>query len=245
MIGIFDSGIGGLTILKEILKENFDYHYLYYSDSKNNPYGDKKQKEIETIVFEIVETLIARGCQIIVIACNTASTVCVKKLREKYKNISFIATEPAYKMIHDYNNDGKTLVMATKATIESKKFQDLYKLYDNHKTILYPCVGLAELIEENNQEKIEKYLNDNLKQFNKIDNVVLGCTHYPLIKKQLNKVLNNPNFFDGGHGISMQLKRTIEKYNIKKSKNKIEFFDSSNNKFKKERFFEMLNSVKF
>ena len=227
MIGIFDSGIGGVTILKEILKENFDYHYLYYSDSKNNPYGDKKQKEIETIVFEIVETLIARGCQIIVIACNTASTVCVKKLREKYKNISFIATEPAYKMIHDYNNDGKTLVMATKATIESKKFQD------------------AELIEENNQEKIEKYLNDNLKQFNKIDNVVLGCTHYPLIKKQLNKVLNNPNFFDGGHGISMQLKRTIEKYNIKKSKNKIEFFDSSNNKFKKERFFKMLNSVKF
>ena len=83
MIGIFDSGIGGVTILKEILKENFDYHYLYYSDSKNNPYGDKKQKEIETIVFEIVETLIARGCQIIVIACNTASTVCVKKLREK------------------------------------------------------------------------------------------------------------------------------------------------------------------
>ena len=87
--------------------------------------------------------------------------------------------------------------------------------------------------------------DNNLKQFNKIDNVVLGCTHYPLIKKQLNKVLNNPNFFDGGHGISMQLKRTIEKYNIKKSKNKIEFFDSSNNKFKKERFFEMLNSVKF
>ena len=159
MIGIFDSGIGGVTILKEILKENFDYHYLYYSDSKNNPYGDKKQKEIETIAFGIVETLIARGCQIIVIACNTASTVCVKKLREKYKNISFIATEPAYKMIHDYNNDGKTLVMATKATIESKKFQNLYKLYDNHKTILYPCVGLAELIEENNQEKIEKYLN--------------------------------------------------------------------------------------
>lgn len=114
--------------------------YLYYSDSKNNPYGDKKQKEIETIAFGIVETLIARGCQIIVIACNTASTVCVKKLREKYKNISFIATEPAYKMIHDYNNDGKTLVMATKATIESKKFQNLYKLYDNHKTILYPCV---------------------------------------------------------------------------------------------------------
>ena len=89
MIGIFDSGIGGVTILKEILKENFDYHYLYYSDSKNNPYGDKKQKEIETIVFEIVETLIARGCQIIVIACNTASAKAASYLRKKYMRNPF------------------------------------------------------------------------------------------------------------------------------------------------------------
>ena len=242
-IGIFDSGIGGVTVLKEIIKLLPNENYIYYSDSKNNPYGDKEDKEIIEICDKIVNNFIEQKCKAIVIACNTASAKAAKTLREKYTQIPIIAIEPAYKMVHDFSYDKVTLVMATKATIESEKFQNLYKLYNNHKTILYPCVGLAELIEENNQEKIEKYLNDNLKQFNKIDNVVLGCTHYPLIKKQLNKVLNNPNFFDGGHGISMQLKRTIEKYNIKKSKNKIEFFDSSNNKLKKERFFEILKKT--
>lgn len=97
-----------------------------------------------------------------------------------------IAIEPAYKMVHDYSYDKKTLVMATKGTIESEKFNLLLKKYDNHKTYLLPCVGLADKIEAGNQEEIRKYLQEKLDCYkNKVENVVLGCTHYPLIQNEI------------------------------------------------------------
>ena len=185
MIGIIDSGIGGVTIFREILKSIPKGRFIYYSDSINNPYGDKSKKEILDILDNVVTKLIDMGCTIIVIACNTASSIGVSYLREKYRKILFIATEPAYKMVHDYNPQGKTLVMATRGTIESEKFLELYHKYDNHNTILLSCIGLAELI-ENNQD-VRKYLNELLGKYKDIDNVVLGCTHYPLIKSELKK----------------------------------------------------------
>lgn len=173
-IGIFDSGIGGVTVLKEIVKVLPDENYIYYSDSKNNPYGDKEDKEILKICDKIVKLLIQKNCKAIVIACNTASAKAVKYLREKYKEIPFIAIEPAYKMVHDYSYDKPTLVMATKGTIESEKFNLLYHKYDNHKTELLSCVGLADIIEDGNQERLEKYLKENLQKYSgRIKNVVL------------------------------------------------------------------------
>lgn len=173
-IGIFDSGIGGITVLKEILKELPNENYIYYSDSKNNPYGDKTDDEIIDICDNIVKYLIARKCKIIVIACNTASAKAVKHLRNKNTNIDFVAIEPAYKMVHDYGNNEPTLIMATKGTIESEKFNLLYKKYDNKNTDILSCVGLADLIEAGNTEEIEKYLENNLANYKgKIKNVVL------------------------------------------------------------------------
>ena len=244
MIGIFDSGIGGVTVLKEILKHNPNYHYVYYSDSKNNPYGDKNKDEIKKIVFDVVKYLIDKGCKVIIIACNTASAVCVNDLRNTYTNITFIAIEPAYKMVHDYNPNGKTLVMATRGTIESEKFQKLYNKYDNHNTILYPCLGLEELIEKNDEIGIKKYLEDNIYQFKSVDNVVLGCTHYPLIKEQIREILKDVTFFDGSMGISYELKRKLKELNINEENNKIEFFDSAQSNLKKQRFFEILYNKK-
>ena len=179
MIGVLDSGIGGVTVLREILGINAKF--IYYSDSKNNPYGDKSEDEVYSIVKGIVDYLLDSGCIAIVIACNTASAICVKRLRSEYPNTLFIAIEPAYKMVHDYNPKGKTLVMATEGTIKSEKFLTLFNKYDNHKTILLPCKGLAELIEEGNEDEINQYLESNLSRYKDIDNVVLGCTHYPLI----------------------------------------------------------------
>lgn len=173
-IGVFDSGIGGVTVLKEIVKILPNENYIYYSDSKNNPYGDKTDQEILEICDNIVQFFIKKNCKAIVIACNTASAKAVKFLREKYSKISFIAIEPAYKMVHDFSYDKPTLVMATKGTIESEKFNLLYHKYDNHKTELLSCVGLADIIEEGNKEKIKDYLELNLKQYRgKIKNVVL------------------------------------------------------------------------
>ena len=173
-IGVFDSGIGGVTVLKEIVKILPKENYIYYSDSKNNPYGDREEKELLKICENIVQFLLSKNCKAIVIACNTASAKAVQYLRGKYKEIPFIAIEPAYKMVYDYAYEKSTLVMATKGTIESEKFNMLYHKYDNHKTTLLSCVGLADTIEEGKQEKIIKYLEENLKGYKgKVENVVL------------------------------------------------------------------------
>ena len=240
MIGIIDSGIGGVTIFRAILKSIPKGHFIYYSDSINNPYGDKSKKEILDILDNVVTKLIDMGCTIIVIACNTASSIGVSYLREKYRKILFIATEPAYKMVHDYNPQGKTLVMATRGTIESEKFLELYHKYDNHNTILLSCIGLAELI-ENNQD-VRKYLNELLGKYKNIDNVVLGCTHYPLIKSEIKKILGDVIFYDGSKGVTKELLRVLKMHNIKYESDelKIKFIDSSQNEFKEKRFWELL-----
>ena len=173
-IGIFDSGIGGVTVLKEILKIIPNENYIYYSDSKNNPYGDKTDEEILEICDDIVQKLFDKNCKVIVIACNTASAKAVAYLRGKYIGIPFIAIEPAYKMVYDYAYDKPTLIMATKGTIESEKFNMLYHKYDNKKTEILSCVGLADIIEEGNSEKIVEYLKRELSKYKgKIENVVL------------------------------------------------------------------------
>ena len=173
-IGVFDSGIGGVTVLKEVVKVLPQENYIYYSDSKNNPYGDKTNEEILEICDNIVQFLIKKGCKVIVIACNTASSRAVKYLRGKYPEIPFIAIEPAYKMVHDYSYDQPTLVMATKGTIESEKFNLLYHKYDNHRTELLSCVGLADIIEAGDKEELKKYLQKTLGPYKgKIKNVVL------------------------------------------------------------------------
>ena len=173
-IGIFDSGIGGVTVLKEIIKVLPEENYIYYSDSKNNPYGDKDDEEIINRCDEITNFLLEKNCKAIVIACNTASAKSAKYLREKYPHIPIIAIEPAYKMVHDFAYDKTTLVLATKGTIESEKFNLLYKKYNNLKTYLMPCVGLADIIEEGDKDKLEKYLNKNIGIYKgKVENIVL------------------------------------------------------------------------
>lgn len=239
MIGIFDSGIGGVTVFKEILKQLPNYSYIYYSDSKNNPYGDKNKKELEKITENIVDILVKRGCKIIVIACNTASAICKDYLRSKFQ-VPIIAIEPAYKMVYDSNFLGKTLILATKGTLESEKFKELYRKYDNHNTKVYECVGLADLIEQNKSKEIDDYLNKHLGQFRGVENVVLGCTHYPLIKKQISKVLGNVIFYDGSLGVVHQLEKIIKKISLRQEESKIVFFDSSFLPYKETRFWELL-----
>lgn len=244
-IGIFDSGIGGVTVLKEILKVLPNENYIYYSDSKNNPYGDKTDEEIFSICDKIVKEFIKKECKAIVIACNTASAKSAKRLREKYPQETIIAIEPAYKMVHDFAYEKTTLVMATKGTIESEKFHKLYEKYDNHKTYLMACQGLADIIEEGNSERIKNYLKENLSEYvEKVHNVVLGCTHYPLIKKQIKEVLGDVEFFNGAESLAKHLKDILEEKDlISNSKNKgtVEFFDSSNSEYKKERFLKYIS----
>ncbi len=242
-IGIFDSGIGGVTVLKEIIKVLPNENYIYYSDSKNNPYGDKTDEEILGICDNIVKMLLKQNCKAIVIACNTASAKAVGFLREKYPQIPFIAIEPAYKMVHDYSYEKPTLVMATKGTIESEKFNLLFHKYDNHKTELLECVGLADIIEAGDNNKIEDYLQNMLGEYKgKIENVVLGCTHYPLVQNEIKKVLGeNITFFNGAPNLAIHLKDVLAKNNLLGDNcGNIDFIDSQGLLSKKERFFNIL-----
>lgn len=245
-IGIFDSGIGGVTVLKEIIKILPNEEYIYYSDSINNPYGDKNDEEIKVICDNIVQILINQNCKVIVIACNTASAKAAEYLRNKYKNIPIIAIEPAYKMVYDYAYDKPTLVMATKGTIESEKFNLLYKKYNNHRTVLLQCIGLAEIIEQDNKEELYKYLNKKIGLYKgKVDNVVLGCTHYPLIKEDIAKVLGNVTFFEGAKRLAKHLENILnEKEMVNNGNGNVKFIDSQKLEIKEKRFLKILNNKK-
>lgn len=217
-IGILDSGIGGTTVLQEIIKLLPKEDYVYYADSKNNPYGEKTQEEIYNIVNNIVDYLInKKDCKIIVIACNTATTRCMKQLKEKYNKTPFVGTVPAIKVACDYHYK-KTLVLATPSTIESERTHELVK--DNKKEdqeiILKSCDGLANAIETKNDNKIktilQKIKNDVSEK--EIDSVVLGCTHYPLIKEDIKKYFPNAQLLDGSSGVAKEVKRQLEKHHL-------------------------------
>lgn len=248
-IGLLDSGIGGVTVLREAVRLLPNEDYVFFSDSINNPYGDKSDDEIISRCDEIVDMLInEKGCKAIVIACNTASAKAVKSLREKYTDTPILAIEPAYKMVHDNNPQGFTLIMATKGTIQSEKFRRLYYSYYNHKTSLLACVGLADLIEQDRRQELKEYLNEHLGAYKgRAQNVVLGCTHYPLVKKEISDVLGDVQFFDGSRGISTRLKYILEQNDLLSDKQDgytVEFTDTSESEEmreqKKNRFFKLL-----
>lgn len=215
-IGILDSGIGGLTTLKEIRKLLPNENYIYYADTKNNPYGEKSDVELFIIVSDIVDKLLKEKVKIIVIACNTATTRCITKLREKYK-IDFVGTEPAIKVSCD-NNYKNTIVMATPGTIDSERTHLLVKLNkkENQNIILLPCEGLANAIEEKNKDKINELLHKLLDKYkNKnIDSIVLGCTHYPYIKKEIKTFFPKSKLIDGNKGVANRVKFILEKNNL-------------------------------
>ena len=145
-------------------------------------------------------------------------------------------------MVHDYAYHEPTLVMATKGTMESEKFNLLFQKYDNNKTYLLPCVGLGELIENGNEEEVIKYLKTNIGRYkDKVKNVVLGCTHYPLIQNEIKNILGEVQFFNGAPNLAKHLKDILEENSLLgNGKGKIEFEDSQNLEIKKKRFFEIL-----
>lgn len=249
-IGFLDSGIGGISVLRKTVKILPNEDYFFFSDSINNPYGDKDDETIIARCNELVDMMVnQKSCKAIVLACNTASAKAAGYLREKYPQIPIIAIEPAYKMVHDKNPDGFTLVMATRGTLESEKFHKLFYTYYNNNTSLLACVGLADLIEQERKNDLKEYLEKNLNAYKgRVANVVLGCTHYPLAKAEIKEVLGDVNFFDGADGVSRQLKRVLTEkdlLNDKKDKFTIDFVDSSvtpeQQEQKKQRFFKLLS----
>ena len=245
-IGLLDSGLGGLSILKELVKLLPNENYLFYEDSINNPYGNKTDDEIFKIVSNIVDYLLSKECKIIVIACNTATTACINKLREKYKNTIFVGTVPAIKVSFDHKFKN-TLLIATPYTIKSNSVHELIDNFKKDKQNIYLESGqdLAYLIEINDNEKIDLLLNELLIPYkNKIDSIVLGCTHYPLIKNKIKKILPDCNIIDGSIGVSNEVKHQLIKHNLLNNSNKKGniIIENSKNKELINRSYEILKA---
>ncbi len=214
-IGFFDSGLGGLTVFNKVMK-NIKADYIYLADNKNSPYGIKTKKEVVSYAKKNVQTLVDIGCEIIVIACNTATSVAIDDLRKMYKNICIIGIEPAVKVAVCENNLSKKIfVSATTMTLKEKKLNELIKKLGAEnmveKIALDKLVKFAESGDTSNDE-VERYLENKFKDYdlNQYSHLVLGCTHFPLFKDQIKKVLkNNIKVIDGSDGIVKNLKTKI------------------------------------
>ncbi|GEC79800.1 glutamate racemase [Flavobacterium aquatile] len=213
-IGLFDSGIGGTSIWKEIHQLLPIENTIYLADSKNAPYGQKSKDEIIELSFKNTEFLLNQNCKLIVVACNTATTNAIKELRDKY-DVPFIGIEPAIKPAATNSQTQKIGILATKGTLNSElfhknveKFQDITII----EQIGYNLVTLIENGEMNSPEMtklLKEYLTPMINQ--NIDYLVLGCTHYPYLIPQIKKLIpQNIKIIDSGDAVARQTKSILE-----------------------------------
>ena len=215
-IAVIDSGIGGVSVLKQLIKLMPNENYIYLADEKNAPYGIKTMEEVRKITVDNVKMLFEMGAKALVIACNTATGAAVRYLRETYPEVPIVGIEPAIKPARMEKENPVILVMATPLTIRQEKFQRLLNRFKDGATITpLPCPGLMEIIEAGDFEgsRIDNYLSELLKDIDieKTDSVVLGCTHYPHAKKAIKKAFGkNVHVFDGCFGTSKEAMRRIK-----------------------------------
>lgn len=219
-IGFLDSGVGGLSVLREAIKIMPNENYIYFGDSKNAPYGVKPTKEIRDLTFNVVDFLIEKGIKGLVVACNTATSAAVSELRRVYPDMPLVGIEPAIKPAVELNRNGKILIMATPMTIKQEKFNLLLNKYKEKAEIVpIPCAGLMEFIEDGvlSGEELEEYLEEKLSIYDKseISSIVLGCTHYPFVKDVIAKIVgSNVIIMDGGEGTAREIKRRLKEKNL-------------------------------
>ena len=185
-IGVFDSGIGGLTVLKKLIEKYPNNEYVYYGDIKNVPYGDKNIEELKVLASNIIEFLISKKVDMIVIACGTISSNLYQYLKNKY-NIKIVdIISPTIEFINNSKYEN-IVALGTKRTIDSKIFQRRL----NKKVKEIACPMFVPLIESNKLDRLESYFNEYFKDIKNPDLIVLGCTHYPIIIDRLSNYFNN------------------------------------------------------
>jgi glutamate racemase len=209
-IGLFDSGIGGTSIWKEIHNLLPNENTIYLADSKNAPYGQKSKEEIIQLSYKNTEFLLNQNCKLIVVACNTATTNAIKELRDKY-DIPFIGIEPAIKPAATNSQTQKIGILATKGTLNSELFYKNVEKLQDIKIIEQIGFGLVELIENGKinsaemQDLLKQYLNPMIAQ--NIDYLVLGCSHYPFLIPKIKKIIpKNIKIIDSGQAVARQTK---------------------------------------
>ena len=220
-IGIFDSGLGGLTIWKELHQQMPFDDTIYLADSKNAPYGDRTREEIRALSVKNTEYLLQKGCKIVVVACNTATTNAIDYLRSHYP-IPFVGIEPAIKPAALHSKTGTIGVLATKGTLSSDLFHHTASHHASEiKIIDQEGTGLVSLIEAGKtaspecRELLRSYLQPMWEAG--IDHLVLGCTHYPLLIPVLTEIIpENVTIVDCGGAVARQIKNVLQKNDLTK-----------------------------
>lgn len=192
-IGVFDSGIGGLTVTKVIAQRLPREALLYVADTAHVPYGPQPRERVQDHCRRITDYLLGEGCKLIVVACNTATAMAVDTLREEYPFIRFVGMEPAVKPAALQSRSGVIGVMATVATLSSDRYRSLTDRFAGGLTVLEdPCIGLVPLIEAGRFDHpetaalLKKILQPMLDRG--ADTIVLGCTHYPLVEPLIRRI---------------------------------------------------------
>jgi len=221
-IGVFDSGVGGLSVLMEIKKILPAENIIYYADSAYCPYGLRSTGEIIDRCVKICDFLIARGSKLLVVACNSASIAGLEIYREKY-SVPIVGMEPAIKPATAATRNGKVGVLATAVTISGNRFSTLLEKYNNGAQVFsQPCPGLVEQVEKgladcpDTRALLVNYLTPLMDQG--VDTIVLGCTHYPLVKKQI-QAIAGPGIavIDSGEAVARQVKKVLLANNLQNS----------------------------
>ncbi|WP_100487095.1 glutamate racemase [Sporolactobacillus pectinivorans] len=216
-IAVFDSGIGGMTVLHQTIKLLPNEDYIYYADTTHLPYGEKSKEILKKYIFQAVDFLIGHDIKALVVACNTATSAAIEDLRLNY-SFPIIGIEPAVKpaVLESETENKKVLVLATRLTLKEEKYHHLVERIDKNDIVDgLPLPELITFAEAFNfqEEQIVPYLKEQLKPFdlNQYGTVVLGCTHFPFFKDIIEKSFpKGTNIIDGSMGTAMNLKRTLE-----------------------------------
>ena len=248
-IGIFDSGFGGLNIAKEIIKKMPEYSYIYLGDTARTPYGTRSQETIYNFTKQAIEFLLKKDCDLIILACNTASALALRKIQKEYlpkdypqKKVLGVIIPVAESIIKKTNNN-RIGVIATEATVNSKTFEkEIKKLNSKINVFQNPCPLLVPIVEAGEQDSeilkicLKKYLNPLVKK--KIDVLILGCTHYGLLENKIKKLLRkNIKIVSEGKIVAEKLKTYLLKHpeiekNLSKESKIIFFTTDLTDKFK-------------
>ena len=218
-IAVFDSGVGGVSVLRELLALMPNERYLYFGDSANAPYGTRPTSEVRELTLAAAAQLMERGCKALVVACNTATAAAIRELREIYADKIIIGIEPALKVAADHFPGGEVGVMATPVTLREEKFDVLLHRFTSTCTVhKIPAPGLVELVEHGRavSEETEALLAPLLAPYkDQLDAVVLGCTHYPFAAPVIQRLLGERTaLLDGGPGTARQTRRRLEAENL-------------------------------
>ncbi len=253
MIGVFDSGIGGLTLLHEIIKQLPNEQYCYYADTENVPYSTKSEEEIKGFVENAITFFLEKNVKAIVLACNTATNVCIEDLRSRY-SLPIIAIQPAVKVAVDKDKlHQKILVCATPITLRSARFQRLVESVNANSLVerlaLPNLVKFAE--KEEFGEKAKQYIVDSLQQFDirNFGSLVLGCTHFTYFEPIFKEISPNLSIFDGNEGTARHLKNILNKLNLltlQENNFSVEYFETgklTQNLARFERYLKLIDKL--